>query len=197
MMDETLGIEIVSRIFDDEEILSVQSADFENSRGEKKESPDSPQHEDERKTLASRSQGYCFKLLLFAFLSEAEEKTLSDIIEHIETDADGKRIGKHLQIDVFDLRLFHEKCIRQSFPALRTKSTTYISSERKSRRTPSALRCGSCRGFLFRKSLRRLPSQGNWWKAFRLKPLRTAAFLTSPQRPANLPASSCKNTETA
>lgn len=144
MMDETLDIEIDSRIFDDEEIklmllkqpevtgrgvkfeLSpyrsddeetqtdvetppVQQADFENSRGEKNGIPDRPQNEDERKTLASRLQGYYFKLLLFAFLSETEEKTLSDIIEHIETDADGKRIGGHLQINVSDLRLFREK----------------------------------------------------------------------------------------
>lgn len=143
MMDETLDIEIDSRIFDDEKIKSmllkqpevtgrgvkfalspyssddgtqsdaeiptVQQADFENSRGEKNGIPDCPQNEDERKTLASRLQGYYFKLLLFAFLSETEEKTLSDIIEHIETDADAKRIGGHLQIDVSDLRLFREK----------------------------------------------------------------------------------------
>lgn len=143
MMDETLDIEIDSRIFDDEKIKSmllkqpevtgrgvkfalspyssddgtqsdaeiptVQQAAFENSRGEKNGIPDRPQNEDERKTLASRLQGYYFKLLLFAFLSETEEKTLSDIIEHIETDADGKRIGKHLQINVSDLRLFRER----------------------------------------------------------------------------------------
>ena len=144
MMDETLDIEIDSRIFDDEKIKSmllkqpevtgkgvkfelspyrsddeetqtdvetppVQPPDSENSRGEKNGIPDRPQNEDERKTLASRLQGYYFKLLLFAFLSETEEKTLSDIIEHIETDADAKRIGGHLQIDVFDLRLFREK----------------------------------------------------------------------------------------
>lgn len=143
MMDETLDIEIDSRIFDDEkiklmllkqpevtgrgvkfalspyssddgtqsdaEIPSVKQADSESSRDEKNDIPGRPQNEDERKTLASRLQGYYFKLLLFAFLSETEEKTLSDIIEHIETDADGKRIGGHLQIDVSDLRLFREK----------------------------------------------------------------------------------------
>ena len=60
-------------------------------------------------TLKTKLQGYYFKLLLFAFLSEQEENTISDIIHHIKNDADGKRIGKNLQINVAELKLIHSK----------------------------------------------------------------------------------------
>lgn len=63
----------------------------------------------ENKILASKLQGYYFKLLLFAFLSEREEKNVNDVINHIENDADGKRIGKNLFIDVSELKLIREK----------------------------------------------------------------------------------------
>ena len=60
-------------------------------------------------TLKTKLQGYYFKLLLFAFVSEQEENSISDIIHHIKNDADGKRIGKNLQIDVAELKLIHSK----------------------------------------------------------------------------------------
>lgn len=63
----------------------------------------------ENKILASKLQGYYFKLLLFAFLSDREEKNVNDVINHIENDADGKRIGKNLFIDVSELKLVREK----------------------------------------------------------------------------------------
>ena len=75
----------------------------ENSENESKKS-----QQNENKKLASKLQGYYFKLLLFAFLSEREEKTVNDIISHIENDADGKRIGKHLSINVSELKLVRE-----------------------------------------------------------------------------------------
>ncbi len=65
--------------------------------------------EDEKKKLAKKLQGYYFRLLLFAFLSEQEEKTISDIINHIEKTPDGKRIGANLQIDAKELELIREK----------------------------------------------------------------------------------------
>jgi len=65
--------------------------------------------EDERKKLIKKLQGYYFRLLLFAFLSEQEEKTISDIINHIEKTPDGKRIGANLQIDAKELELIREK----------------------------------------------------------------------------------------
>ena len=66
------------------------------------------QEEDEKKQLADRLRGYYFKLLLFAFLSEKNEETVSGIISHIEEDKDCQRIGKHLDIDVKDLETLRD-----------------------------------------------------------------------------------------
>lgn len=77
--------------------------------------------EDESKQLASRLQGYYFKLLLFAFISEKEEKSVSDIIVNIENDTDGKRIGKNLQISVKDLKLIRDKINPQILSYLEDK----------------------------------------------------------------------------
>ncbi len=63
----------------------------------------------ELKSLRKKLQTYYFKLLLFAYLSDAEEKTLKDIIGRIENSEDGKRIAKHLQLDVNLIRLIREK----------------------------------------------------------------------------------------
>ncbi|MBD5432739.1 MAG: DEAD/DEAH box helicase family protein [Treponema sp.] len=79
----------------------------ENSENESKKSQQNENNEN--KKLASKLQGYYFKLLLFAFLSEREEKNVNDVINHIENDVDGKRIGKNLFIDVSELKLVREK----------------------------------------------------------------------------------------
>lgn len=63
----------------------------------------------ELKSLRKKLQTYYFKLLLFAYLSDAEEKTLKDIIDRIENSEDGKRIAKHLQLDVKTIKLIREK----------------------------------------------------------------------------------------
>ena len=63
----------------------------------------------ELKSLRKKLQTYYFKLLLFAYLSDEEEKTLSDIIERIENSEDGKRIAKNLQLDVKVIKLIREK----------------------------------------------------------------------------------------
>ena len=74
------------------------------------ESKDKLQNEeDENKKLASKLQGYYFKLLLFAFLSEKEEKTILDIITHMEDNEDCKRLGKNLVINVEELRLVRDR----------------------------------------------------------------------------------------
>ena len=65
--------------------------------------------ENETKMLSSKLQGYYFKLLLFAFLSENREKSISDIISSIECNEDGKRIANHLQINVDELKIVREK----------------------------------------------------------------------------------------
>lgn len=86
---------------------SVDKKPPEQAQDEKKSSVQD--EEDESKALAARLQGYYFKLLLFAFLSEKEEKTILGIINHIKGDADGKRLGKNLRINISELRLVHDK----------------------------------------------------------------------------------------
>jgi len=63
----------------------------------------------ELKSLRKKLQTYYFKLLLFAYLSDTEEKTLKDIVERIENSEDGKRIAKNLQLDVNTIKLIREK----------------------------------------------------------------------------------------
>lgn len=77
--------------------------------------------EDDAKALASKLQGYYFKLLLFAFISEKDEKSVSDIILNIENDTEGKRIGKNLQINVKELKLVRDKINPQILSYLEDK----------------------------------------------------------------------------
>lgn len=77
-------------------------------QNEGKAKNDSDKEQDD-KALSSKLQGYYFKLLLFVFLSENREKCISDIIASIENNEDGKRIARHLQINVEDLKLVREK----------------------------------------------------------------------------------------
>lgn len=137
VMDETFDIDIDMRIFENEEVKSIiqrqpeitdKGIKFEGDMyssseegGTDIETPDSSEQEndkkkdkkpkdkkDEEKELVNRLQGYYFKLLLFAFLSENDEKNVSDIIKHIKKDSDGKRMGKNLQIDVKDLEIVRD-----------------------------------------------------------------------------------------
>lgn len=86
---------------------------------EKKDNTQS--EEEDAKALASKLQGYYFKLLLFAFLSEKDEKSVSDIILNIENDTEGKRIGKNLQINVKELKLVRDKINPQILSYLEDK----------------------------------------------------------------------------
>lgn len=65
--------------------------------------------ENELKSLRKKLQTYYFKLLLFAYLSDAEEKSLNDIIRRIEDSEDGKRIAKNLNLDVETVKLIRER----------------------------------------------------------------------------------------
>lgn len=64
--------------------------------------------DDEAKSLSKRLQTYYFKLMLFAYLSDKQEKSIADIIENIENDSDCRRIGKNLELDVDDLKLIRD-----------------------------------------------------------------------------------------
>lgn len=138
VMDETFDIEVDSRLFEDEAIRAIiqkqpemtdkgmkqfellpyedkeKETDFENPdlpprQQEQKVKEKEDNNTDKEENLAGKLQGYYFKLLLFAFLSEKDEKTVSDIISHIKNDTAGKRIGRNLNIDVEDLALLREK----------------------------------------------------------------------------------------
>lgn len=74
-----------------------------------KEEKESTQTDEETKELSSKLQGYYFKLLLFAFLSDVKIKTVSDIINYIENSENEKRIGKNLQINVAELKYIFER----------------------------------------------------------------------------------------
>ena len=93
---------------DDVDMPENPSAMQENENSENESKKSQQNENNENKKLACKLQGYYFKLLLFAFLSEREEKTVNDIINHIKNNADGKRIGKHLSINVSELKLVRE-----------------------------------------------------------------------------------------
>lgn len=105
---------------DDIDIPDAQTAgDSGTINPEKKDNAQS--EEDDAKALASKLQGYYFKLLLFAFISEKDEKSVSDIILNIENDTEGKRIGKNLQINVKELKLVRDKINPQILSYLEDK----------------------------------------------------------------------------
>lgn len=105
---------------DDIDTPDEQTAgDSEPQNTEKKDNSQS--EEDDAKALASKLQGYYFKLLLFAFISEKDEKSVSDIILNIENYTDGKRIGKNLQINVKELKLVRDKINPQILSYLEDK----------------------------------------------------------------------------
>lgn len=105
---------------DDIDIPDAQTTgDSEPQNTEKKDNSQS--EEDNSKALASKLQGYYFKLLLFAFISEKDEKSVSDIILNIENDTEGKRIGKNLQINVKELKLVRDKINPQILSYLEDK----------------------------------------------------------------------------
>ena len=65
---------------------------------------DSKPQNDELKSFRKRLQTFYFKTLLFAYLSDLEEKNLSDIIHNAENNEDGKRIAKNIQLDIEGLK---------------------------------------------------------------------------------------------
>lgn len=100
-------------------VESTETAGMESRSNEKTDKAQN--EEDDNKKLASKLQGYYFKFLLFAFISEKDEKNISDIIEHIENDEYGKRIGKNLLINVKELKLVRDKINPQILSYLEDK----------------------------------------------------------------------------
>lgn len=108
---------------DDGDDIDTPESQTDGDSGTKNpEKKDNAQSEEEdAKALASKLQGYYFKLLLFAFISEKDEKSVSDIILNIENDTEGKRIGKNLQINVKELKLVRDKINPQILSYLEDK----------------------------------------------------------------------------
>lgn len=65
---------------------------------------------DELKTLKHRLRTYYFKILLFAYLSDLEEKSLDDIIRNIEDPShpECRRIAHNLEVDLEGLKLIRK-----------------------------------------------------------------------------------------
>lgn len=105
---------------DDIDIPEVQADGVSETQNAEK-ADNTHNEEDDSKKLASKLQGYYFKLLLFAFVSEKDEKSVSDIILNIENDTDGKRIGKNLQINVKELKIVRDKINPQILSYLEDK----------------------------------------------------------------------------
>lgn len=77
-------------------------ADNEQNREDREERPT-----DELKSLKQRLQTYYFKILLFAYLSDLEEKSLDDVIRNIEDSKhpECRRIARNLELDLEGLKL--------------------------------------------------------------------------------------------
>jgi hypothetical protein len=65
-------------------------------------------NEDELKTLGRKLQTYYFKILLFAYLSDYNEKSLTDVINNIEKYEDCQRIARHIMLDLQTLKLIRK-----------------------------------------------------------------------------------------
>lgn len=107
------GVKFEMSAFSSDEETDLDSPNTEDISPEptpkSKEEQETNQNDDESKELSSKLQGYYFKLLLFAFLSDVEIKTVSDIINNIESSANEKRIGENLQINVAELKYIRKK----------------------------------------------------------------------------------------
>lgn len=143
------GVKFELQAYDEDEEsetdLDVPNTDADSAlqdESEKTSEKDEAQKKEDDENLSSKLQGYYFKLLLFAFLSEKEEKTVSDIINAIENDADGRRLGKHLQINVEDLKLVRERINPQILIYLENKiqNTNQLGNEITSEKISVALR---------------------------------------------------------
>lgn len=78
-----------------------------NKKGDKKNTTNESEDDDQKK-LGRKLQTYYFKILLFAYLSDYNEKSLADVINNIEIYEDCRRIARHLMLDVHTLKLIQK-----------------------------------------------------------------------------------------
>ena len=77
--------------------------------------------EDDAKVLRKKLQTYYFKILLFAYLSDLEEKSLADVIQHIENDFDCYRIAENIELDIDGLKKILQKIDHRCLQTLDNK----------------------------------------------------------------------------
>ena len=132
IMDETFDIPVDDSVFSDESLKEILRRQPEmnasgnifkvepykkeddgddvdtgsNHSNEKKneESVDSKEQHEEQRSFRKRLQTFYFKTLLFAYLSDLEEKNLADIISNAESMEDGIRIAENIQLDIEGLK---------------------------------------------------------------------------------------------
>lgn len=139
VLDETFDIYVDGNLFDDTQLKSLIDEQPEMNRqgsvfsmkpnegegtdidtkdskhNEPTENPDDKEEEtpsekeEEIKALTKKLQTYYFKILLFAYLSDLEEKSLADVITNIENNEECRRIAKNIELDLEGLKLIHDK----------------------------------------------------------------------------------------
>ena len=80
----------------------------DTDKKENKKTPRTDREDDEQKMLGRKLQTYYFKILLFAYLSDYNEKSLADVIHNIENHEDCRRIARHLMLDIHTLKLIQK-----------------------------------------------------------------------------------------
>ncbi|MBR1505014.1 MAG: Eco57I restriction-modification methylase domain-containing protein [Prevotella sp.] len=135
LMDTTVDILIDDGVFDDDLLKSLiekqpelkgkagiftskpyegegSDADLPDDDGSKADDEQNTENRerkpvDELKSLKQRLQTYYFKILLFAYLSDLEEKSLDDVIRNIQDPKhpECRRIARNLELDIEGLKL--------------------------------------------------------------------------------------------
>ena len=111
-IDNSKGIEI--RPITDEDVDDMKLPDDDNTNGTKGDDDNNFPTKDNNKMteengLEKKFAAYCSKVLLFAFLTDAEVKCLDDIIYQIKTDKNNHRIASNLGLRLAILCLLQEK----------------------------------------------------------------------------------------
>lgn len=111
-MDENGGVfrtkSIASDGDGDDVDLPGDKANGDEHEPQKRIAATAEKPEDEAKSLSKRLQTYYFKMMLFAYLSDKNEKSVNDIIVNINSDSDCRRIARNLELDVDDLKIIRD-----------------------------------------------------------------------------------------
>lgn len=90
------------------DIESDNNVEIDSNKKLDKKNTTNESEDDEQKKLGRKLQTYYFKILLFAYLSDYNEKSLADVISNIEIHEDSRRIARHLMLDIHTLKLIQK-----------------------------------------------------------------------------------------